>query len=853
MKKIIIYALALFFLILIFLSQDRQCTTCSLPQEEDKETSEKPGDWFFRQRAFPDGEINYDAYWKAYDKAREMKKQARLKSKRNNWELVGPTNLGGRISAIAMHHEDMETIYAGAASGGVFKSTDGGSNWEPIFDDAASLSIGDIDVAPSNPHILYVGTGESNAGGGSLAYDGIGVYKSEDAGASWEYIGLEHSGSIGRVATHPDNPESVFVAAMGRLFSNNADRGIYRTQDGGDSWEQVLYVSDSTGGIDLVIHPEHPDTVYAAMWERVRRPHRRSYGGPTSGIYRSINGGDSWEELTQGLPSAASQNGRIGIDISKSDPNILYAIYADRIGYFQGVYKTTDHGDTWQATNDGALSNMYASYGWWFGRIHIDPTDPNVAYPIGFDLYKTTSGGNSWSNISGYSVHVDQHDLYVHPMNPDFAVLGNDGGVYLSDNAGNSWSQVDNLPVTQFYTCEIDAQPFEKRYYGGTQDLGTNRTMTGQIDDWENIYGGDGFYVLVDPEDNDYVYAEYQYGNFVRSTDGGNTFYSGTSGISYNDRKNWMTPFVFNPHNPASLYIGTNKLYKSTNRAQYWNAISGDLTNGPGSGNLTYGTITTIAVSPADTSTIWVGTDDSNVWVSKDNGGNWQNVSAQLPGRWVTRVAADPDDAATGYVTFSGYRYDSYIAHVYKTTDYGMSWENISGNLPEAPANDIIIDPSLDSMIYLATDFGMFYTDDNGQHWNSFGPTLPNVPIVDLTLNNETRDLVAATYGRSMYTYDLANIVGTEEPAAAMEQNISIYPNPFTDRVYINLNELDKGNLSVRIYDMQGRLIEELFSGKASQTGLKLQWQPANGVKKGVYMLEVISGDKRVTKKLMLE
>jgi len=467
-----------------------------------KEPNETPNDWFFLQRSFPYPEINYEARQLAWEQSQNASQQTAVKGE--GWVLKGPYNIGGRISAIAMPPADMQTIYAGAASGGIFKSNDQGGTWTPVFDDALSLSIGDIAIAPSDPDIIWAGTGEANAGGGSMSYDGFGIYKSTDAGNTWDHVGLENSGSIGRLVVHPTDPQTCFVAAMGRLFSNNPDRGIFRTTDGGANWNKVLYVNDSVGGIDIVIHPNHPDTLYAALWERVRRPDRRDYGGTGSSIYRSIDGGESWNQLTNGLPPSSPSVGRIGIDISQSDPNILYAIYADNIGYFAGVYRSDNGGDSWFRTNDSDLDYMYSSYGWWFGRINIDPVDPDIVYAIGFDLYKTSDGGNTWPLISS-TVHVDHHDIVVHPQNHNFLVNGNDGGIYTSTNGGSSWTFLENLPITQFYTCDADEQN-PQRLYGGTQDNGTNRTLTGNTGDWQNIYWGDGFFVLVDPTDNNYIF-----------------------------------------------------------------------------------------------------------------------------------------------------------------------------------------------------------------------------------------------------------------------------------------------------------------------------------------------------------
>lgn len=822
-----------------------------------KGNPEFPNEWFFMQRAYPIGEINYPVYVQSL-KTAQLFKQEKITAKDTSvWEPAGPVNIGGRLSDVEMHPSDFETIYAGAASGGVYKSIDAGQNWTAVFDDALSLSIGDIAIAPSDPDIIYVGTGEANAGGGSQTYDGVGVYKSVDAGETWQNCGLAESRNVGRMVVHPDNPDILYVAAMGNLFAENPERGIYKTNDGGQSWANVLYVSDSTGGIDIVIHPNNPDTLYAAMWERVRRPDRRSYGGLTCGIYRTYNGGLSWQELTNGLPSPGSNIGRIGIDISQSEPATLYSIYADKVGFFEGVYKTTNGGDDWVQTNDGALADCFTSYGWWFGRISVDPVDPDIAYVIGFDLYKTSNGGNSWSNISSWDVHVDQHELFIHPQNHNFLVLGNDGGLYMSQNSGDDWSWINNLPVTQFYTCETDQQ-YPERLYGGTQDNGTNRTITGNTDDWQNIYGGDGFYVLVDPESNNYVYAEYQYGNLARSTNGGSSFNTAMNGISTSDRKNWCTPIAFDPTNPEILYYGANRLYKSLNRAGSWTAISTDLTNGPGI-NLTYGTITTICVSPVNPGIVYVGTDDGNVWVSAISGTGWEYISVNLPDRWVTRVAADPLDENTAYVTFSGYRWDEYLPHIFRTTDKGQNWEDISGNLPEMPVNDVIIDPEDNSRLYVATDAGVYVLDSPGQSWNMLGSNLPNVPVNDLTLHNDSRKLIAATYGRSMYTYDLyQDTVSTSVTNSKINMqilNLKVLPNPFSDKVFISFKSEKSQTGCLEIYNFSGQRVVTLYQGKFNSGYNEFFWEPLfNGkVNQGVYFVKLAMGEKIISKKLIFK
>jgi len=801
--------------------------------------NQKPSQWFYQQRAYPFDKINRKAYKEAKTQASQLHERS---EKSLEWQLAGPTNIGGRLTDVEINPQNTSIVYLGAASGGIFKSTDNGNSYFPVFDDNENLSIGDIALAPSNPDVIYVGTGEANPGGGSMAYDGNGIYKSMDAGSTWEHLGLENIGSVGRVVVSSENTDIAYVAAMGYLFENNEERGVYKTTDGGLNWERKLFLNDSTGAVDLAIHPNHPDTIYAAMWQRVRRLEYYVYGGNSCGIYRSYDGGENWEELETGLPTN-DDVGRIGIGISQSDPNVLYAIYADKVGYFKGLYKSEDGGNSWSQTNDGNLGDMYASYGWWFGRLKVDPNDADVVYAIGFDIYKTTNGGSSWFYASG-SVHVDQHEVAISPDNSSRVLLANDGGLYKSANAGSSWTQQMNLPITQFYTCAIDAsQP--QRLYGGAQDNGTNRTLMGGISDWASIYGGDGFYCLIDPTDNTYVYAEYQYGNLARSTNGGAYFSSATSGISSGDRKNWNSPVVMNPINSKSLYFGANRLYKSTNRAAYWNAISSDLTNGASSGNQNFGTITTISVSAVDTNIIYVGTDDGNVWISEDNGGDWTKISEDLPTRWISRVVADPVNEEIAYVCLSGFRQNDYMPHIYKTMDNGNSWEDASLGLPEAPVNDLVIDPENTTRLIAATDVGVFYKDEENDTWQTLSNGLPRVPITDLTFHPATNKLVAATYGRSMYALDFT--VGMEDIQQESNIDFTVFPNPTTEFVEIVLEEMPN-NFILEVVNLNGQLV---YSKKYSQQKITLSLSQI-GIKQGVYILNIKSAKMFGSTKLIV-
>jgi photosystem II stability/assembly factor-like uncharacterized protein len=485
------------------------------------------------------------------------------------------------------------------------------------------------------------------------------------------------------------------------------------------------------------------------------------------------------------------------------------------------------------------------------------------------DVYKTSNGGGSWFYSSG-SMHVDQHAMYIHPVNPNFIVAGNDGGVYKSSNTGSSWTHISTMPITQFYVCDVDFQ-FPNRYYGGTQDNGTNRTLTGNLNDWQQFYGGDGFYVLVDPSNNNYVYAESQYGGFGRSIDGGNNFDYGLNGVSGSDRFNWSTPFIIAPTNSAKLYLGSNRVYRTTNRAVLWTPISPDLTNGPPTGNQVYGTITTIASAPSDTNVVYVGTDDGNVWVTLNDGVTWTKISDTLPVRWITRVAVDHYDAMIAYVTLSGYRYDEYLSHVFRTTNAGISWLSISSNLPDAPVNDIIVDPDSAGKLYVGTDVGVFISDSLGNSWNYLGENLPNAPITDLVLHNPTRILIAATYGRSMYSIDLTPITSTDNEIAVVKDFILYqnYPNPFNPATKIKYQiplspSLLKGEseaggfITLKVYDVLGNEIATLVNEEKPAGTYEIEFNiyshsgESRNLTSGIYFYQLKAGNYIETKKMVL-
>ncbi len=790
----------------------------------------KPNDWMLMQRAYPTGRLDPQAQRQATRVKRSMSITG------GNWNAVGPTNIGGRISDIEMISG--QEYYVAAASGGIFKTVNAGADWTSVFDDQNTLSIGDIAIDPSNTNRIWVGTGEVNAGGGSLAYDGDGVYLSEDGGQNWTNKGLTQVGNIGKVLVDPNNAQNIFVGAMGPLFRNDPNRGVYKSQDGGDTWTQALFVSDSTGIVDMAIHPSNGQIIYAAAWQRVRRPQYRSYGGITSGLYRSTDGGENWEELTNGLPTVANQKGRISIAIAPSNPDVLYARYADAIGSIQGVYRSNDGGDSWTTMNSSALNNV--GFHWWFRGIVIDPTDENTIYNVDFQVQKSTDGGSSWFGAFN-NVHVDQHALAFDPNDPDNLVLGNDGGVYFSPDGGSTWTKDEQLPITQLYRCYVDPSNASGIYLGA-QDNSTHRTLTGGSDDYEIIYGGDGFQPLVDPNNSNIIFAQYQYGNIAKSTNNGASFTGATAGISGGDRKNWDTPIVFDPQNAAVIYTATQRVYRTENGAGLWNAISGDLTNGPGGGNLNYGTVVALDVSPFNAEKILAGTDDGNVWMTLDTGANWELISEDLPARWVTKVLHSVTHPGTLFVTLSGYRYGTNEGHVYKSYDNGQNWIDISTGLPDVPVNDIVQDNN--GRIFVASDIGVFGSGDGGASWSVIGTNLPSVVVNDMHIHQGTQELFIATYGRSAHRLALSEII-LNTNTVPTSQKTSLWPNPANEKVNLALTQ-HLNDQRVVLYDAQGQKIRE-FTCATMDCVMAL-----DGLAPGLFFVTINTHLGRQTQKLII-
>jgi len=691
------------------------------------------------------------------------------------WRSVGPYR-GGRVTAVAGVTAQPMVYYFGATGGGVWKTTDGGITWLPVSDEYFKTgSVGAIGVAESDPNVVYVGMGEAPIRG-NVSY-GDGVYKSTDAGKTWKHVGLEDTQQISRVRVHPRNPDLVYVAAQGHVFGPNEQRGIFRSKDGGKTWEKVLFRSNKAGATDLILDPTNPSIIYAAFWEVYRTPYSLESGGPGGGIFKSTDGGDTWAEITRhpGLPKGVV--GNIGITVSPANPERVWAIVEAEDG---GVFRSDNGGKTWVKVNEQRMLRQRA---WYYTRIYADPQNAETVYVLNTGFYKSNDGGRTYSAIS--VPHGDNHDLWIAPNDPMRMINSNDGGANVSFNGGKSWSGQDNQPTAQFYRVALD-EDFPYHIYGAQQDNSTvriaSRTTKSGIDrtDWYDVGGGESGWIAPYPKDSNIVFAG-SYGGLITRYDHRtgqlrnvtpwpeNPMGWGAAELKY--RFQWNFPIVFSPHDPETIYAGGNVLFKSTNQGQSWEVISPDLTRndkskqGSSGGPITkdntsieyYDTIFTVIESPVQKGVIWTGADDGLVQVTRDSGKRWENVTPKGMPEWsqINSIDASPHDAGTAYVAATMYKWDVYKPYLYKTSDYGKSWRKITGGIPDGAFTRVIReDPNRRGLLYAGTETGIYVSFDDGEHWQSLQLNLPAVPIADLALHKREKDLVAATQGRSFWVLD---------------------------------------------------------------------------------------------------
>ena len=609
-----------------------------------------------------------------------------------------------------------------------------------------------------------MGTGESGPGGGGITYGGSGVYRSDDRGKTWRNIGLRETSRISRIVLDPTNEKRIFVAATGPLFEAGGDRGLYRSDDGGETWKLVLEgETATTGATDVAIDPRNPQRVYAAMWDHIREPDRRAYEGLGSGLFRSDDGGDTWERIGNGLFGPNPSLGRIGVAVAPSDPDRVYVIATGPVGAGGGFYSSRDGGETFVAAHSPDLLLAAFTYGWWFGRVWVDPADEDKVYVAGVQLVRSEDGGLTFHDAT-QGTHVDHHAMAWDSRQEGRVYLGNDGGVYRSDDNGESYEFAEEMPWSQLWSFDVDEQD-PTRFVAGLQDNGCNKSWGGDIGQWTNYGCGDGERTLIRPDRPTTIYGCSQYGAcFINREDGKSGANESFENEVVSTRKNWLTPIEFDPQNPDIVYTGGEILSRSEDDAQTWRPMSPDLTNGPGRETnplfKNYGTITTISPAPLETGTVYVGTDDGNLQYTHDGGGTWTNAAtttgdSNLPKAWVNRVQIDLRDPQVAYVAYSGFRSGDDAAYLLRTRDGGTTWENVTGDLPRAPVNDVNL---IGDDIVVATDVGVFLSRDQGRTWLRVGSGLPLVPIHELRWHGPTRSLFAGTFGRGIYKVDYTAI-----------------------------------------------------------------------------------------------
>ena len=734
--------------------------------------------WFF-QFAFlsipatagsPSSVAERQASWRQHQ---QMEKESVFRELK--WRSVGPRFQGGRIETIAVDPRNSSVIYVGAGAGNLWKTVNNGTTWKPIFEQESTFAMGEVAVSPSNPDILWVGTGERLMARSS--YAGTGIFKSTDGGETWRNMGLADSHHIARVIVDPKDPNIVYVAVIGHLFTQNEERGVFKTTDGGKIWSKVHYIDDRTGAIDLVMHPNDSQVLYATTWEHDRTSWGHVAHGKGCGLYKTTDAGKTWRQLTNGLP-VGDQVGRLGVDVSRSNPDVVYAI-ADCQGNAGGVFRSTDAGETWTKANTNEVKAGYD-----FCIIRVSPDDENEIYVPGQRTLRSTNGGKSYTQIQGTLVHLldhgskilhlDAHSFWIDPKDPNHLILGNDGGLHFSYDRGQSWLHMNNLPIGEFYAVWADkATPYN--IYGGTQDNAAvfgPSTFVPQADgkdEWHHVYldtwgGGDSYFTYPDPTDANVIYYEHQLGDLNRKNMATQQTKNIRPRASRDEpalRTNWMTPYVISQHNPETLYYGANRLFKSVNRGDRWTVISPDLSTQPGpekQGNVPYGTMTTIAESTFVPGLLYVGTDDGNVQLTRDDGQTWTKINEGLPDKWVSRVEVSPHDQARVYAALTGYREDDFRAYVFSSSDYGRTWISIAGNLPSESINVIREDPAVPGLLYVGTDLGAYVSLDHGQKWHSLGNHLPTTPVHDLFVHPRDHELICGTHGRSVFVLDVKNI-----------------------------------------------------------------------------------------------
>ncbi|MGH9471903.1 MAG: WD40/YVTN/BNR-like repeat-containing protein [Terriglobales bacterium] len=737
---------------------------------------------------------------------------------------IGPFRDGSWLTSIAVPvapaHDHLYTIWVGERSGGVWKTTNSGVTWDPVFDSMGVQSIGAVAIARSDPNTVWVGTGDNASARSS--YSGKGVFKTTDGGKTWQAMGLADSEHIARIVIDPQDPNVVYVAALGHLFSANAERGVFRTRDGGKSWKKVLYVNDETGAVDLVMNQHAPATLYAALYDKQRLPWRLIEGGPASAVYRSDDGGEHWRKLTGGLPTGTL--GRIGLDLYQKNPNIVYALIenlnprpaAARTGAGaragQGgrglggrprppavignqLYRSDDRGESWRLTSAVNVAGGKAPYS--FNQVRVDPGDPQRVIVNSDNMYISEDGGATWNDRTVWPrgffgrAFGDFRTMWFDPADPRRILLGSDGGLQISYDGGHTSDFFPNIKAGEAYAVGVDMDdPYH--VYAGFQDHDSwkgpvnGRWGVITLEDWVTVGPGDGMYNVVDPTDSRWVYNTRelnQLGRMDERTGVRTDIRPPQSLYPERLRYNWIAPIALSPEDPKTLYAGAQVLFRSRDRGDHWEVISPDLTTNDkskiGFPSTPYCTISTLSPSPLSEDEIWVGTDDGKVQLTRNGGATWTDLTPRLTAsgapadRWVSRVFASPHNAGTAFVAKSGFHNDDFHPYLYKTTDYGQTWTALSAGLPQAPINVIVQDRRNSHLLFVGNDLGVYVSLDDGAHWSRLQSNLPTIPVQDLLIHPRENDLVLATYGRALWVGDISPL--QQMSLATLQQNVHLF------------------------------------------------------------------------------
>jgi photosystem II stability/assembly factor-like uncharacterized protein len=849
---ILLMALAvLAFLILLYIKSGEQAQQPA-PQTAPEASGNgglRPAEWYFTIREYPDFHTDLAGYTTALELAREEAEYAARPRGGDRagfsapWTLEGPSNIGARVNSIALHPTNPSIVYVGFSGGGLWKTTNGGLSWIPLFDKQTFLSIGDVELDPQNPNIVYACTGDPNIS--AYPFIGDGLWKSTDGGATWKHLGLTNQRILSKIIVHPTNSNVLYVAAMGLPFERNKDRGLYKSTDGGKTWQQSLFVSDQSGVIDLEMSPANPNVLYAAVWDRIRNNRESLVRGQNARIWKTLDGGANWTVLQGGLPQ--DEKSRIGLSIDAKNAQHLLALYGGADLQFHSVHESFDGGQSWtQNPVNGLDANFMFGMAWYFGKIHLNPHNPLDIWILGVNSYRSTDGGKTWARAVGPNkgVHADHHDMaFISATN---MLIGTDGGLYQSTDNGVLWRKIENIPATQFY--RVAHNPHKPTaYYGGAQDNGTLTGNALKRENWQEVFGGDGFQAVFHPNDPNIFYYEYQNGEIRGTVNGGDFFNDATKGIEATDRRSWDMQYLISPNNPDAMYSGTYRAYRGTGHPPVWEAISPDLTDGDVYG-ARFHVISALDESRFDPNLLYYGTSDGNLWRGNPSNRDWININTGLPDRYVSAVKASPNHPDRVFVAFTGYRANDFAPRLYRSDNRGQNWTSIAGNLPDLAINDLLVLPGhKDSLLFVATDGGVYGTTDGGKTWDRLGADMPVVPVFDLDLNPAGRRLIAGSHARSIYTFPLDSLrapgdVSTVDLGGNNRPLLTVNPSPAIDRAFIGIQNLKSQQYAdLFISDFSGRTIWQgrVQGFQTEKTEVDVRRFPA-----GIYIAYALSNGK---------